>query len=148
MENAATMATIQRMLFPESALPPERQVTLHAERRQFLKRRWQGAAEDGTVFDFDLAERLTDGCVIFRSGGKDYVIRQSPETVYRIPFESPSHAARVAWRAGNLHLPTEILDDAVLTLHDEAMGGVLRREGWSFDEPQVVFKPMKAEAHE
>ena len=147
MENAVTMHTIQRMLFPVSELPPERQVILHAERRQFLKRRWQGTAEDGSVFDFDLAERLTDGCVIFRSGGSDYVIRQSPETVYRIPFESPSHAALVAWRAGNLHLPTQILDDALLVLHDEAMGELIRREGWVHDEPEWVFRPMKAEAH-
>jgi urease accessory protein len=148
MENAGAMPTIQRMLFPESELPPERQVILPAERRQFLKRKWQGTAVDGTMFDFDLAERLSDGCVILRSGGRDYVIRQSAETVYRIPFESPAHAARVAWRAGNLHLPTEILEDAILTLHDDMMGEVLRREGWKFDEPQVVFKPMKAEAHE
>jgi urease accessory protein len=148
MKNAATMATIQRMLFPSSELPPARQVILHAERRQFLKRQWQGTAADGTVFDFDLTERLTDGGVIFRGGGMDYLVRQLPETVYRIPFESPAHAALVGWRAGNLHLPVEIRDEAMLTLHDETMGAVLRREGWSYDEPELVFKPMRAGAHE
>ena len=141
------MHLIQRMLFRESGLPPERQVRLPADRRQFLKRRWSGTAEDGTSFEFDLQERLIDGCVIFRSGGKDYIIRQAPEVVYRIPFESAAHAALVAWKTGNLHMPAEITADALLVLHDEVMGNLIRREGWPFTEVEVVFKPMKAEPH-
>lgn len=141
------MQPIQRMLFRESRLPPERQVILAADRRQFLKRRWSGVAGDGTAFEFDLQERLIDGCVIFRSGGSDYVIRQAPETVYRIPFETAAHAALVAWKTGNLHMPVQITDDAILVLHDEAMGKLIQREGWSFIEVEAVFKPMKAEPH-
>jgi urease accessory protein UreE len=141
------MQLIQRMLFRESGLPPERQVMLPADRRQFLKRRWSGTAEDGTCFEFDLQERLIDGCVVFRGGGKDYIIRQAPEMVYRIPFESAAHAALVAWKTGNLHMPTEITADSILVLHDEVMANLIQREGWSFTEAEVVFKPMKAEPH-
>lgn len=141
------MHLIQRMLSRESGLPPERQVTLHAERRQFLKRRWRGMAEDGTEFGFDLEQRLIDGSVIFHSGGMDYVVRQMPEIVFRIPFESPAQAALVAWKTGNLHMPAQITDDAILVLHDEAMRNLIQREGWPFTEPEVLFVPMKAVPH-
>lgn len=141
------MQLIQQMLFRESNLPPERRVTLRAERRQFLKRRWRGIAEDGTEFGFDLEDRLADGGVIFQQDGTDYIVRQLPEVVYRIPFESPAQAALVAWKTGNLHLPAQILEDAILVLHDEAMTQLLEREGWEFSEPEVIFTPMKAMAH-
>ncbi|MBC8128007.1 MAG: hypothetical protein H8M99_12775 [Gloeobacteraceae cyanobacterium ES-bin-144] len=141
------MHLIQRMLFRESELPPERRVTLSAERRQFLKRRWRGVADDGTEFGFDLEERLVDGGVIFQRDGKDYIVRQLPEVVYRIPFASAAQAALVAWKTGNLHLPAQILDDAILVLHDEAMAQLLERECWEFSKPEVIFTPMKAMAH-
>ena len=115
------MQLVQRMLAVKSTLPPERQVQLVAERRQFLKRRWRGIAQDGTEFGFDLETRLTDGCVICHRDGFDYLVRQLPEMVYRVAFKNPAHAADVAWKTGNLHLPAQILDEAILVLHDEAM---------------------------
>ena len=135
------------MLAESSQLPPDKQVTLNAERRFFLKRRWQANADDGTEFGFDLDSRLIDGCVIFHANGLDYIVRQVAETVYRIPFENPAQAALVAWKTGNLHLPAQILDDAMLVLHDEAMTNLLKREGWIFSEPEVLFTPMKVMAH-
>ena len=141
------MHLIERMMARESELPPARRVTLHAERRQFLKRRWRGTAEDGTEFGFDLESRLTDGCVIFHENGSDYIVRQLPETVYRIPFLDAPHAALVAWKTGNLHMPAQILGDSILVLHDDAMKQLLEREGWAYSEPELVFSPMKAMAH-
>lgn len=141
------MHLVQRMLAESSLLPVEKQVILHAERRQFFKRRWRGIAEDGVEFGFDLKSRLIDGCVVFHSGGFDYIVRQLPEKVYRIAFENPAHAALVAWKTGNLHLPAQILDDAILVLHDEAMAQLLEREAWCFTEPEVLFTPMKTMAH-
>lgn len=141
------MHLIQRMLAEKSTLPPEKQVVLAAERRLFLKRRWRAVAEDGTEFGFDLDARLIDGCVICHRDGIDYLVRQLPETVYQIPFESPAHAALVAWKTGNLHLPAQILDDSILVLHDEAMTQLIQREGWTFSEPEVLFTPMKVMAH-
>ena len=141
------MHLITHMLKENSDLPPGEQITLHAERRQFLKRRWRGLADDGTEFGFDLESRLTDGCVIFHNAGTDYLVRQLPETVYQITFESPAHAALVAWKTGNLHLPAQITGDSLLVLHDEAMTQLLKREGWTFTEPELVFTPMKVMAH-
>ncbi|MEO7342571.1 MAG: urease accessory protein UreE [Luteolibacter sp.] len=135
------------MLFRESDLPPELRVTLSAERRQFLKRRWRGIAGDGTEFGFDLDARLIDGCVIFQQGGNDYIVRQLAEVVYEILIDSPAQAALVAWKVGNLHMPAEILEGAMRVLHDEAMAQLLEREGWEYSEPEVIFTPMKAMAH-
>lgn len=141
------MHLVQRMLARSSELPSPQQITLHAERRLFLKRRWRGIAEDGTEFGFDLEERLVDGCVIHHHGGRDYIVRQTPETVFRIAFDNPAHAALVAWKTGNLHMPAQIGEDAILVLHDDAMRQLIEREGWSFTEPEVLFTPMKAVPH-
>jgi urease accessory protein len=141
------MHLVTRMLAPASVRPSGEQIVLAVERRQFLKRRWRGVAEDGTEFGFDLENRLIDGCVIFQQGGKDYLVRQLPETVYEVSFESADHAALVAWKVGNLHLPAEILPDRLRVLHDEAMKSLLDREGWTFTEPVVLFQPLKAMAH-
>lgn len=141
------MHLIQRMLAAASQLPPECQIVLRAERREFLKRRWRGIADDGAEFGFDLDERLFDGCVIHHRGGSDYIVRQTPETVYRIAFETPAQAAFVAWKTGNLHMPAQILDDAILVLHDDAMRNLIEREGWTFSEIEILFTPMKAVPH-
>ena len=141
------MHLIQNALAPSSDLSADNQVVLAAERRQFLKRRWRGNAEDGTEFGFDLETRLTDGCVIFQEGGKDYIVRQLPEKVYELDLVSPDQAALVAWKVGNLHLPAQIFPSSIRVLHDEAMTQLLQREGWEFSEPKVIFTPMKAMAH-
>lgn len=141
------MQLVTRMLEAVSSRPPGEQVVLSAERRLFLKRRWRGIAEDGTEFGFDLESRLSDGAVIFQGDGKDYIVRQIPEVVYEIPFESAAHAALVAWKTGNLHLPAQIFDGFIRVLHDPAMAALLEREGWSFSEPLVLFQPLKAMAH-
>lgn len=141
------MHLIQRMIAPASELPESSQVVLSAERRQFLKRRWRAIANDGTEFGFDLSGRLTEGCVILQQDGKDYIVRQLPELVYEVVYTSPAHAAHVAWRVGNLHLPAEILEDRIRVLHDEAMSHLIGFEGWAYNEPEVVFQPMKAVAH-
>jgi urease accessory protein len=135
------------MIAERSSNSPERQILVAAERRQFLKRRWRGVADDGLEFGFDLETRLLDGGVIFQQEGFDYVVRQLPEVVYEIPITSPSHAARIAWKVGNLHLPAQILENAIRVLHDDAMTQLLEREGWIYQEPEVIFTPIKAMAH-
>jgi urease accessory protein len=141
------MILVTRLLESASPRPPEAQRVLAAERRQFLKRRWRGTAEDGTEFGFDLESRLVDGGVIHRRDDIDYVVRQLPETVYQIPFDNPSHAALVGWKVGNLHLPAEVFDGFIRVLHDDAMKQLLDREGWPHSEPVVLFQPLKAMAH-
>lgn len=141
------MILVTRLLESASPRPPEAQRVLAAERRQFLKRRWRGTAEDGTEFGFDLESRLVDGGVIHRRDDIDYVVRQLPETVYQIQFDNPAHAALVGWKVGNLHLPAEVFDGFIRVLHDDAMKQLLDREGWPHSEPLVLFQPLKAMAH-
>jgi urease accessory protein len=141
------MHLVQGILHTSSSRPPDEQVVIAAERRQFLKRRWRGLAEDGTEFGFDLENRLTDGCVVFQSADKDYIVRQVPEPVYELPLESPAQAALIAWKVGNLHLPAQILEHSIRVLHDDAMTQLIEREGWSHTVPKVIFTPMKAMAH-
>ncbi len=141
------MHVIQNAVSPTSLRSSEDQIVLAAERRKFLKRRWRGIADDGTEFGFDLESRLTDGCVIFKQDGKDYIVRQLPEKVYQVDCANPTQAALIGWKVGNLHLPAEIRDGSILVLHDEAMAQLLEREGWEFSEPELIFTPMKAVAH-
>jgi len=141
------MHLITRLLAKSSTLPSENQITLSAERRQFLKRRWRGEADDGTEFGFDLESRLVDGGVIWNDGTNDYIVRQLHEKVYEVPFSSPEQAALIGWKVGNLHLPAQVLQSSLRVLHDEAMTQLLERENWGFSEPTVLFTPMKAMAH-
>jgi len=141
------MHLITRLLATSSTLPSENQITLSAERRQFLKRRWRGEAEDGTEFGFDLESRLVDGGVIWNDGTNDYIVRQLHEKVYEVPFVSPEQAALIGWKVGNLHLPAQVLPSSLCVLHDDAMTQLLEREDWEFSEPTVLFTPMKAMAH-
>jgi len=138
---------IQRHLSETSARPASEQVRLRAERRQFLKRRWRGVAEDGTEFGFDLESRLPEGAVIFQTGTHDYVVHQEPETVYVLRPASSEEAVLIGWRIGNLHLPVEIAGGAVRVLHDPAVRPVCEREGWPFTEETVIFKPLRVLAH-
>ena len=141
------MHVIQNAIAPESELPAERQIIIEAERRQFLKRRWRGSAADGTEFGFDLASRLTAGCVVFHESGNDYIVRQLPEVVYQVECSDPAQAAIIGWKVGNLHLPAQICGSSIWVLHDPAMTQLLERETWEFSEPEVIFTPMKSMAH-
>jgi urease accessory protein len=141
------MHVIHRMLAPFSVLPSHQQIVLPAERRQFLKRRWRGRAEDGTEFGFDLEERLVDGGLIHRQDGMDYVVRQLPETVFRVSLVNPAQAALVAWKTGNLHMPVQIGEGEMFVLHDDAMRQMLERERWAYEEVEVLFSPLRAMPH-
>ena len=137
------MITIRRLLEERSVRPEPEQVTLSVKRRLFLKRRWEGVAEDGTAFAFDLESRLHDGCVIHRSGAADYVVRQESEALYEIPASGPELAALVGWRIGNLHFPIEILPDAVRVARDPLVKETADREGWPCREVEAVFRPLR-----
>lgn len=141
------MHLIHRHLSEASARPASEQVRLRAERRQFLKRRWRGVAEDGTEFGFDLEARLPSGAVVFQTGTHDYIVLQEPETVYVVRASTPDEAALIGWHIGNLHLPVEIAGGRVRVLHDPAVRQLCEREGWPFTEEMVLFKPLRVVPH-
>lgn len=138
-----TPLSIRRLLEEKSDRPASEQVVLWVKRRLFLKRRWEGVAEDGTAFAFDLEARLADGCVIHRTEAADYVVRQESEPVYEIPAPTAALAALVGWRIGNLHFPIEILPGAVRVTRDPLVKETIDKEGWACEEIETVFKPLK-----
>lgn len=144
---ATPVHLIHRHLSKTSARPASEQVCLRAERRQFLKRRWRGVAEDGTEFGFDLETRLPEGAVIFQTDGHDYIVLQEPETVYVVHPANADEAALIGWKIGNLHLPVEIADGMVRVLHDPAVRQLCEREGWPLLEEMVLFKPLRVVPH-
>ena len=137
------MDPIRRMAAERSLRPQDEQVLLMAERYRFLKRRWQGVAEDGTKFEFDLESRLKTGCVIHQTEEVDYVIVQKPEPVYRVDTPTAKMAALVGWKIGNLHFPIEIGEGFLLVMVDPMVKTLLDREEWSYEEASVVFHPLK-----
>ncbi len=138
---------VHRHLSEASSRPVPERIRLRAERRQFLKRRWRGVAEDGTEFGFDLEARLPDGAVIWRTATHDYIVQQEPEPVYVVRLGSAEEAALAGWRIGNLHLPVEITGGAIRVLHDPAVRQLCEREGWPLSEETALFKPLRVVAH-
>jgi urease accessory protein len=141
------MHLIHRHVSETSVRLESEQVFLRADRRMFLKRRWRGVAEDGTEFGFDLESRLRSGAVIWRTAGCDYVIVQSPEPVYVVRPVSAAEAALVGWKLGNLHMPVEITGEVIRALHDPAVRQLFDREGWTYAEESVLFKPLRILPH-
>ena len=139
---------VRRALAEVSSLPPDARVVLGVHRRMFLKRKWETVAPDGTRFEFDLENRLTDGAVVHRANGRDYIVCQLPEKVYEIPFDTAARAAELAWKIGNMHLPAEMLPQAIRVLHDPMTLDLLRAEGWAFSELEVLFRPLKNPPHQ
>lgn len=127
--------------------PETQQVLLVAERRQFLKRRWRGVAQDGTEFGFDLESRLHDGGVIFQTGEKDYVVRQEHEMVYVVRPATVDEGALLGWKIGNLHMPVEITGGEIRAMHDPAVRQLLERDGWIYEERTLLFNPLRVTAH-
>jgi len=138
---------VTRMVAEVSARPEAQQVSLLVERRLFLKRRWRGAAMDGTEFGFDLESRLQNGCVIHQTEEADYVVWQEHELVYSVRPASLDEAALLGWKIGNLHMPVEILDGEIRAEHDPAVRQLLEREGHAFEERTVLFQPLRVTAH-
>jgi urease accessory protein len=137
------MPLVKQMLAERSLRPEGERVRLPVERHLFLKRRWQGVAEDGAAFEFDLASRLKDGCVIHQTEAADYVIAQKEETVFQIATPTAEQAALVGWKIGNLHFPVQIFDGFIRVTTDPMIRELLGAEDWPHKEVSVVFQPLK-----
>lgn len=149
-ETAATeppCLIITRKVAEASLRPDAEQIVLLAERRLFLKRRWRGAAADGTEFGFDLESRLHDGCVIHQTPQADYIVRQEHEPVYVLRPSSAEEAALQGWMIGNLHMGVEITGGEIRAMHDPAVRQLLERQGWAFEERTLLFNPLRVTAH-
>lgn len=122
-------------------------IELKVDRLKLAKRRWQGAAEDGEEFGFDLAKPLQDGQVIFETETAHYVLSQEPEPVLEVALGETLAAAHTAWSLGNLHFPIELEDGVIRVNDDPAIRLFFEREKITYVVAMKVFHPVKAIAH-
>ncbi len=115
---------------------------LPADRLILAKRRWRGAAADGTEFGFDLEHPLADGDVFFQTEAAVYRLAQQPETVLEVLVDSAEDAARTGWKIGNLHFPIAVSTRTILAPDDPAIRQMLEREHISYHSTQAIFRPL------
>ncbi len=122
-------------------------VELKVDRLKLAKRRWQGKADDGEEFGFDLAKPLYDGEVIFETETAYYVLKQEPEPVLEVALGETLTAAHTAWSLGNLHFPIELAEGVIRVNDDPAIRLFFEREKIAYVVATKVFHPIKAIAH-
>lgn len=124
-----------------------KRIELKVERQKLAKRRWQGKAEDGEEFGFDLAKPLQDGQVVFETEAAHYVIKLEPEPVLEVALGEAQTSAYIAWSLGNLHFPVELADGVIRVTDDMAIRLFFEREKIPFVAVTKVFHPIKTIAH-
>lgn len=118
-------------------------VRVSVERLTLAKRRWRGAAEDGSDFGFDLEAPVADGTCVFQSESARYVIAQNYEPVWEVVLGNDSPAsARLGWMIGNLHFPLEVAGAIVRVANDPALRQLFERERIPFVACKRVFHPL------
>jgi urease accessory protein len=126
------------------ALP---RIPMRVERLTLAKRRWRGAADDGTEFGFDLDVPLTDGVTFFLGDAAAYFIEQRPEPVLEVALiPKPAPVARLGWTIGNLHFPIQVTDECIRVPDDVALRQLFEREKIPFTAAERVFVPF-AKSH-
>ncbi len=119
------------------------QLRIPVERLTLAKRRWRGAAEDGSEFGFDIEQPLADGAAVWQGATGVYVVAQKYEAVLEVALGADSAAAaRLGWMIGNLHFPLEVAGAVVRTADDSALRQLFAREGITFVSCKRVFRPL------
>ncbi|MDB6139072.1 MAG: UreE urease accessory domain protein [Verrucomicrobiaceae bacterium] len=120
------------------------ELTIAADRDTLTRRRWRGAALDGTDFAFALADPVRHGSVIWEGQGKRYRVRQMQEAVLVVPLpEEPLLAARTAWFFGNMHLPIELRPGEILIAEEPTMRERITAAGMTWVAREDIFQPSK-----
>lgn len=122
-------------------------VSLVVDRHKLARRRWRGAAADGTDFGFDVNESLTHGDCIWTTDTVAYVIEQSAEDCFLIALKEAKEAAWIGWMIGNLHFKAAFSEEGVLVQDDLAVEQMLEREHIHYHRVQRVFQPSKQGGH-
>ncbi len=120
------------------------ELTIAADRDTLTRRRWRGAALDGTDFAFALTDPVRHGSVIWEGMGKRYRVRQLPEPVLVVPLpDEPLLAARTAWFFGNMHLPIELRPGELLVAEEPTLRERITAAGMAWKAREDVFQPSK-----
>ena len=123
--------------------PGRDEIRVWADRHTLAKRRWRGAADDGTEFGFELERPLRPGDVVHETATAAYVIRQHPEAVVTIDLGGlpPSAAAGIGWAVGNLHLELSAEPSRLVAADEPALRQLLARLQVPFAAETAVFRP-------
>ena len=122
---------------------PEDNITikLYTDQHSLVKRHWEGRAEDGTAFTFDLEAPLQHGQAFHTSYRKTYIVEQKPEKVLCVRYSNSMNAAHLAWKIGNLHRSVHFREDSMLIRDDAANQQMLRQNNIEFTMIEEVFQP-------
>ena len=140
------MQIIRAPLLEWNATLPTTRISV--DRLTLAKRRWRGAAEDGSEFGFDLEAPVADGAHVFQSENAIYIIAQRYEPVLEIALSTDAPAsARLGWIIGNLHFPLEVAGAIVRVADDPALRQLFERERIPFVMCKRVFHPLSGGHH-
>jgi urease accessory protein len=125
--------------------------------------RWQEAAADTVVLDFDDRHRrrmamtgtrgleflldlenavaLRGGDALVLDDGRLVEVVAAPEPLVEIRGADPHHLIRVAWHLGNRHLPTQIMPKGLRIRRDHVIEGMVKGLGARVIEIEAPFDP-------
>jgi urease accessory protein len=125
--------------------------------------RWQEAAADTVVLDFDDRHRrrmaitgtrgleflldlenaiaLRGGDALVLEDGRLVEVVAAPEPLLEIRGADPQHLVRVAWHLGNRHLPTQIMPKGLRIRRDHVIEAMVRGLGARVIEIEAPFDP-------
>src|SRR6266581_4672692 len=125
--------------------------------------RWQEAAADTVVLDFDDRHRrrmamtgtrgleflldlenaiaLRGGDALVLEDGRLIEVVAAPEPLLEIRGTDPLHLVRVAWHLGNRHLPTQIMPKGLRIRRDHVIEAMVKGLGARIIEIEAPFDP-------
>jgi urease accessory protein len=125
--------------------------------------RWQEAAADTVVLDFDDRHRrrmamtgtrgfeflldlenaiaLRGGDALVLEDGRLIEVVAAPEPLLEIRCNDPLHLVRVAWHLGNRHLPTQIMPKGLRIRRDHVIEAMVKGLGARIIEIEAPFDP-------
>ena len=123
--------------FPENNIL----IKLYTDHHSLGKMHWEGRAEDGTVFTFDLEAPLRHGQAFHTSFRKTYIVEQEPEKVLCVKYSNVKEAVHLAWKFGNLHRSIHFREASMLIRDDAANQQMLLQNDIEFTVIEEVFLP-------
>jgi urease accessory protein len=125
--------------------------------------RWQDAAADTVVLDFDDRHRrrmamtgtrgleflldlenvvaLRGGDALVLDDGRLVEVVAAAEPLLEIKGRDPQHLVRIAWHLGNRHLPTQIMTKALRIRRDHVIEAMVKGLGARVIEIEAPFDP-------
>jgi len=114
--------------------------TLPVLRVDLWKRRWRGAADDGSEVAVSLDEATQDGVCLYGDHAC-YRVVQLPEEVVAIPLPANAEmAAKIGWYLGNRHIPIEVRETEIVMEIFPTLTESLTRIGIAHEVRQDVLR--------